>query len=59
MNIVFEKTLKQRVINRILKYTFIYTDQELINLSLDELKRIQCSLFIGLNVKIIYCNRHK
>ena len=59
MNTIIENTLKTRVINRILKYSFIYTKQELTNLSLEELKDIQGKLFISLHIKINYLNRHK
>ena len=58
MSTIIENILKERVINRILKYTFIYTREGLTNLSLKELRHIQCKQFIGLNIKINYINRH-
>lgn len=58
MNPVLKYTLKERVINRILKYTFIYTREELTVLTLEELRKLQCKQFINLTIKLVYFNRH-
>lgn len=59
MNPVLENIIKERVISRILKHSFIYSREELSNLSLRELKNLQNTLFVGLTIKINYLNRHK
>ncbi len=59
MSTILEDILKERIISRILKHSFVYSREELSNLSLDELKNLQNKLFVGLTIKISYLNRHK
>ena len=53
-----ESVLKTRIINRILKYSFIYEQQDLISLSLEELKKVQILILIPLILKSKYNTRH-
>lgn len=59
MNIELQKSLKKRMIKRVLRYTSVYTFDDLSEKTTVELKSIQSIALINLIIKVKFQNRNK
>lgn len=54
-----KNNLKEKLIKRILNYTFIYNETDLRNQSFMQLIKLHKTLFIDLTIRSKFKNRHK